>query len=88
MKSHKRKKTGSPALQNKLSELEDKASERGFQVHYELLEAAGLKLKGGMCRIDGESHIYIDKRKSTAEKVDILSDCLNNPIPQDIPVNE
>lgn len=88
MKSTQRKKATAAALQKRLSELEHMAEKRGFHMHYDLLEAAGLKLKGGLCRINGEYHIYIDRRKSISEKVEALSDIIENPLPQDIPTNE
>lgn len=84
MKSAKKKKT-SPGLQIRLSELEEKAAKRGIHIHYDLLEAAGLKLKGGMCKLNGEYHIFLDRRKSTDEKISLLQDCLNQPLPEDIP---
>ena len=83
MKSKKRGKSPSPALQNRLAELENTASKRGIQIHYDRLEAAGLKLKGGICSVKGDCHIFVDKRKSTADKIDFLKDHLNNPIPKD-----
>ena len=85
MKSKKRGKSHSPALQNRLTELEDTASKRGIQVHYDRLEAAGLKLKGGICSIKGDYHIFIDKRKSTADKIDFLQDHLSDPVPKNTP---
>jgi len=59
----------------------------GIHVHFDLLEAAGLKLKGGICKVKGEYHIFVDRRKSTAERIDILRNYLDNPLPQDIPSN-
>jgi len=88
MKFSKKKKTASPALQDKLSELEEKAAQRGIIIHFDLLEAAGLKLKGGICKIKDEYHLFVDKRKSTADKIDILQDYLNHPLPIDIPIND
>ena len=85
MKSKKRGQSPSPAQQDRLAELEDTASRKGIQVHYDRLEAAGLKLKGGICSIKGDYHIFVDKRKSTADKIDFLENHLNNPIPEDIP---
>ena len=85
MKSKKKEKSTSPDLQNRLAELEDTASKRGIQVHYDRLEAAGLKLKGGICSIKGDYHIFVDKRKSTADKIDFLQNHLSKPIPKDIP---
>ena len=88
MKSHKKKKVPSPALLSSLVELEEKAARKGIHIHYDLLEAAGLKLKDGICKINGEYHIFIDKRKSASEKIDILKDHLERPLPKDIPSNQ
>lgn len=88
MKSSKRKTTISPSLQNKLSGLEQKASGQGIQLHYDLLEAAGLKLKGGLCKIKGEYHLFIDRRKSVTDKIEILQDYVDKPLPKDVPENE
>ena len=86
MKSKKRGSSTSPALQDRLAELENTASKKGIQVHYDRLEAAGLKLKGGICSVKGNYHIFVDKRKSTADKIDFLENHLNNPIPKDTPL--
>ncbi len=85
MKSKKKRKTPSPALQNRLTELEDMAATKGIQIHYDLLEAAGLKLKGGLCTVRGEYHIFVDRRKSTADIIDFLQDHLTQPLPQHVP---
>jgi hypothetical protein len=85
MKSQKKKKDTPSALEEQLSELEEKAAQREIHIHYDLLEASGLKLKGGICKINGEYHIFVDKRKPTVEKIDILEDCLNHPLPEDMP---
>ena len=76
MRRAKKKKVVPPALQNRLSELEGQAAQQGLQVHYDLLEAAGLKLKGGICKIKGEYHLFIDRRNSTIDRIDILQDYL------------
>ena len=81
----RKKKTPTPALQARLSQLEDQAAGKGIQVHYDLLEAAGLKLQGGMCKINGEYHIFIDKRKPMEDQIDLLHNCLERPFPDDIP---
>ena len=86
MKYSKKKKIPS-ALQNKLSELEEKLATRGLQVHYDLLEAAGLKLKGGICKIKGEYHLFIDKQKSAVDKIESLQDYIDQPFPENIPDN-
>ena len=84
-KRKKRRVVIPPEMQDRINELEQKASTRGIFVHYDLLEAAGLKLKGGMCRIKGEYHLFIDRRKSPADRIEILNEYLENPLPQDIP---
>ena len=85
MKSPKKK--APPALQARLSELEEALIQKGLHVHYDLLEAAGLRLKGGLCKIKGEYHLFIDKRKSAADKIEELEDYLAQPLPEDIPDN-
>lgn len=76
------------ALQDKLSELEEKLAKRGLQVHYDLLEAAGLKLKGGICKIKGEYHLFIDRRKSAGDKIETLEEYIDRPFPENIPEND
>ena len=88
MKSSKQKKTSSRDLQDKLTALEEQASQKGIQIHYDLLEAAGLKLKGGICKIRGEHHLFIDRRKSAADKIETLQDYIDHPLPEDIPEND
>jgi hypothetical protein len=85
MNPPKPKRTASPAMQNRLSELEEQVALRGIQIHYDLLEAAGLKLKDGMCKINGEYHLFIDRRKSMADRIEILESYLDRPIPDDLP---
>jgi hypothetical protein len=80
MKSKKKQQTPSPALQKRLAELEDMATAKGIQLHYDLLEAAGLRLKGGICTIRGEYHMFVDKRKSTADIIEFLQDHLTQPL--------
>ena len=88
MKTSKKKRAASPVLQERLSVLEEKVAQRGIQIHYDLLEAAGLKLKDGICKINGEYHAYVDRRKSIADKIDILEDYLHRPFPEDVPSDQ
>ena len=85
MRSEKKKQVPPSSLQERLSELEEQAAQRQIHVHYDLLEAAGLKLKGGICKINGEYHLFVDRRKSIADKIDILQDHLNHTKSEDIP---
>jgi len=85
MRQRKKGKSPSPALLERLAELEDMAVKQGIEIHYDRLEAAGLKLKGGICTIRGEYHIFVDRRKSTADIIDFLEDYLTHPLPKDVP---
>ncbi len=76
-KKKKKEKTPSPELLSKLVILENTAAEKGIQVHYDRLEAAGLRLNGGLCALNGESHLFIEKRKSIADKIDFLKHYLD-----------
>ena len=67
-----------------LRELEKKVTQKGIQIHYDKLETAGLKLKGGLCKLRGQIHLYIDRRKSLEEKIAILTECYMEPLP-DLP---
>ncbi len=73
MRSVKKKKRVPLPLKKRLSDLEQTMLKKGIIVHYDLLEAAGLKLKGGLCKFNGESHLFIDKRKSVYDKIRILN---------------
>ena len=72
MKSAGKKQSASHSLQDMLSQLEAQAAQKNIYVHYDLLEAAGLKLKGGICKIKGEYHLFVDRRKSIADKLSLI----------------
>jgi len=79
--THENKKEKSlSGIEAKLARLEEIALERGIQVHYDRLEAAGLKLKGGICTVRGECHLFIDRRRSIAEKIELLEDYLEDAL--------
>ena len=85
MRPKKRGKPESSALEKRLAELEAQAAERGIRVHYDRLEAAGLKLRGGICSLRGDRHLFIDKRKSTADKINLIKDHIGVSIPGNTP---
>jgi hypothetical protein len=87
MASKAKNKKVSPELAARLARLEEKALQQGIHIHYDLLEAAGLKLKGGICKLNGEFHIFVDRRKPIADKIDFLEGFLLHPLPDDIPSN-
>lgn len=72
-------------IQTRLTLLEATAARRGIQVHYDRLEVAGLKLKGGGCQIRGEYHLFIDRRKSPAERLSLLETYLEDFPSKEIP---
>jgi hypothetical protein len=76
----KRKKAPSPLLLQQLAELEREAESRGIHIHYDRMEAAGLRLNGGLCALNGEYHLFIEKRKSVADKIDFLKNHLEQNI--------
>jgi hypothetical protein len=77
MKKARKGQSVSPSVQRRLSELEGEVSRRGVHIHYDRLEAAGLKLRGGVCKVRGEYHLYLDRRKPASEKIDILLESLD-----------
>jgi hypothetical protein len=85
MSPQTKKHLRSAEMQRRLEALEAKASDRGLRVHYDRLEAAGLKLRGGLCKIRGEYHIFVEKRKSIAQKIEMLQDLLAKPLPLNVP---
>ena len=84
MKKKKRKTTAKiPAhLVARLNELESRAAEIGLEVHYDLMEAAGLKLNGGLCRIQGKPHLFIDRRASASERIGAIESTLEQITPE------
>jgi len=81
--TRRKNKPPPPQLQQRLSELEEEAAQLGIHIHYDRLEAAGLKLKGGICKIKGEYHLFVDKRKPIADRIDEIQDYLARPLPED-----
>jgi len=72
MKRKKKGKTPSPVLLQELTALESAAAAKGIHVHYDRLEAAGLKLNGGLCELNGEYHLFIERRTSVVDKIEFL----------------
>ena len=81
MKRKKKGKSPSPILLRELTALESAAATRGIHVHYDRLEAAGLRLNGGLCELNGEYHLYIEKRKSLVDKIEFLKNQLEKTLP-------
>ena len=74
---NKRKKPKIPAaIQEQITNFENLAAQKGINVHYDILEAAGFKLKGGSCNVNGELHIFIDRRLPPFERIESLKEHL------------
>gem|GEM_PF-1481018 len=80
-RSQQKKKKRSPALLDELSQVEQEIQAKGIKIRYERLEAGGLKLKSGLCRVKGQVYLFIDKRKSPQERLEILLDYALQDIP-------
>ena len=81
MKRKKKGKSPSPILLRELTALESAAATRGIHLHYDRLEAAGLRLNGGLCALNGEYHLLIEKRTSVADKIEFLKNQLEKTLP-------
>lgn len=88
MRSGKPKKHPTSQLEQRIAALENQAAEMGIQIHYDLLEAAGLKLKGGICCVNGEYHLFVDRSKSLPERIDFLESHLKQPPDQHTAVSD
>lgn len=60
-----------------LAELEKQIKSQGVKVAYERLQYAGLVLRGGMCWFKGDYYLFIDRRKTVAERCDQLENALD-----------
>jgi hypothetical protein len=57
-----------------LKALEEVAERLSVQVHYEDMKAFEFRVQDGCCKLKGESHIYIDRKRTTRERIQILAD--------------
>jgi len=56
-----------------LKALEEVAERLSVQVHYEDMKAFEFRIQDGCCKLKGEAHIYIDRKHTAREKIQILS---------------
>jgi hypothetical protein len=59
-----------------LSFLEETCRRLGVSVRYERLEGADTLIQDGLCRIKGQSFLFIDRRRTVREKVYILAEAV------------
>ena len=56
-----------------LKALEEVAERLSVRVHYEDMKAFEFHVQDGSCKLKGEAHIYIDRKRPTKERIHILS---------------
>lgn len=56
-----------------LQKLEEIAEQIQLRVHYEEMKAFEFNVQDGGCKIKGENHVFIDRKQSTREKIEVLS---------------
>ena len=64
------------SLTERQKDLEAEIKARGVHLGYERLQFAGLRLKSGLCLFKGRYHLYIDRYKNTAARVEVLKNAL------------
>ncbi len=74
MKSRSKNKENRLKDEQILKELEELAERLSVTVHYEKMKAFEFRVEDGICRFEGAPHIYIDRKRSTKEKIHILAD--------------
>ncbi len=58
--------------------LESAATQLGIKVRYEALPPGGVLTGGGMCRVRGAWNLFIDKKSSPSERIQILTENLSS----------
>ena len=74
LKARRRKSEKRLREEQILKELEEVAERLSVRVHYEDMKAFEFRVEDGQCKLKGESHIYIDRKRPIKEKIQILSD--------------
>ncbi len=74
--TRKRTKKSFHEIRKQLEGIEEELQRRGVKVRYERLEASGLKLRSGLCKVKGQVYLFVDKRKPLSEMKEIMKECL------------
>jgi hypothetical protein len=56
--------------------LVDLAEKLGVDVSEQNLKISGFPVKSGICTVEGEKRIILDKHKSKDDQIDVLIECL------------
>ena len=73
MKSRSKKSEAREKDEQVLKALEDVAERLSVCIHYEEMKAFEFRIQDGHCKVEGESHIYIDRKRPVKEKIHILA---------------
>jgi len=63
--------------EQKYQSLKDLAERMKITVSEQNLQNTGIRAKSGLCKVKGEHLFIMDKRKTIAEKIEMLSECLS-----------
>jgi len=56
-----------------LEKLEEIAEQVSLHIHYEEMKAFEFHVQDGGCTVKGESHVFIDRKRPTRERISILA---------------
>jgi len=77
MKSRPKKSEAREKDEQILKALEEVAEKLSVCIHYEEMKAFEFRIQDGCCKVEGESHIYIDRKRPVKEKIHILANELD-----------
>ncbi|MBI5044021.1 MAG: hypothetical protein HZC10_09410 [Nitrospirae bacterium] len=60
-----------------LQQLEELAEKLSIKVSYDSLREGNINTKGGICRVENNYRILVDKRLPAREKVDVIARCIS-----------
>ncbi|MDR1396891.1 MAG: hypothetical protein LBJ14_04095 [Desulfarculales bacterium] len=64
--------------QLKLQCLEKRIKNAGVRLGYERMQFAGLRLRSGLCWFKGQYYLFVDRRKSVPERIELLHSALED----------
>jgi hypothetical protein len=73
MNSHQRENESRLKNEEILKALEEVAERLSVRIHYEEMTTDEFRAQDGCCRVKGESHIYIDRKRSIKGKIRVLA---------------
>ena len=65
-------------------DLKELAEKLGVGVSEQNFRSTGIKAKSGLCKVKGKNIIFIDKKLSLQDKIEILASCLSKLPHEDV----